>query len=196
MKECKICKIQKLESEFYPKHASCKTCLKSIRKRVCQCQYCKKSYFPEKQGSGRFCSMHCRFYTKVRKHQNGCWNWLGGKTSHRYRSFQCGKQNKLAHRISWELHFGSILDNIEVCHKCDNGFCVNPEHLFLGTHDDNMKDASEKKKWIKTRKLKIPLEEHPKIRELYLKGITQVQLRKTYKCGEKTMQKIIRNQYA
>lgn len=79
---------------------------------------------------------------------SGCWLWFKGWTeqtpSHRY-GWLCAKGKVVrAHRYSWELHNGPIPKGLLVCHKCDTPACVNPKHLFLGTHKDNMQDCSKK----------------------------------------------------
>lgn len=77
--------------------------------------------------------------------ENGCWIWSGKKcSSGRYGYFYRGKGMQMAHRASYEKFKGKIGRGLFVCHTCDNGLCINPDHLFLGTNSDNMKDAFSK----------------------------------------------------
>lgn len=76
-----------------------------------------------------------------------CWEWTASchKTS-RYGRFKFQGLYRQAHRVSWEIANDQIPDGLFVLHKCDNRKCVNPSHLFLGTHQDNMDDMVAKKR--------------------------------------------------
>ena len=76
---------------------------------------------------------------------NGCWEWQFFKNKKGYGMFQLSKYKAtLAHRTAYKLYVGEFDDSLCVLHKCDNPKCVNPEHLFLGTREDNNKDRNLK----------------------------------------------------
>lgn len=85
-----------------------------------------------------------KFLSRVSIDETGCWLWAAGKTGQGYGAFAIDGRNRPAHRVSFELFKGKIPEGIFVCHKCDIPACVNPDHLFLGTHQDNMDDRSKK----------------------------------------------------
>lgn len=85
-----------------------------------------------------------RFWQKTAKRDTGCIEWTGAKLPRGYGRFYWRGKPRYAHRISLELSGVVVPDELMVLHKCDNPSCVNPEHLMLGTQNDNMKDASKK----------------------------------------------------
>jgi hypothetical protein len=88
-----------------------------------------------------------RFWRFVDKGDGtGCWLWTGGFKND-YGEFKWNGKIVAAHRVAWILTFGQIPNGLHVLHHCDNPPCVRPDpehHLFLGTHQDNMADASSK----------------------------------------------------
>lgn len=90
----------------------------------------------------------CRFWLKVNK-TDGCWLWTGSAISAGYGHIGIWKRQTTvyAHRASWIMHNGPIPDGLHVLHDCpgkDNPLCIRPEHLWLGTHKDNMGDMAQK----------------------------------------------------
>ncbi len=88
-----------------------------------------------------------RFWKYVEKSENpdDCWIWLGGRDADGYGLFAIGHHRSIrAHRFSYRLHYGELPRGPFVLHTCDNPPCVNPAHLFLGSHQDNMDDAKRK----------------------------------------------------
>ena len=77
---------------------------------------------------------------------NNCWEWHGGKNNVGYGMIRDGTRMRTAHRVSYELNVGPIPPKKHVLHICDNPKCVNPKHLRLGTHQDNMLDMKLKKR--------------------------------------------------
>lgn len=82
------------------------------------------------------------FWRKIEK-TNDCWLWRAN-ICRKYGHVKFKGKTYLAHRFMWEINFGKIPQNLFVCHHCDNPICVNPAHLFLGTHTDNMRDMYKK----------------------------------------------------
>jgi hypothetical protein len=84
-----------------------------------------------------------RFFQKIKKTE-ACWIWTGRKNWKGYGEVKCNNKSYKSHRLSWIIHFGCIPEKMCILHKCDNPCCVNPNHLFLGTHQDNMIDMFQK----------------------------------------------------
>jgi len=153
-----------------------------------------------------------RFFKKVDKVDNGCWKWTASKNKKGYGVFRASGQ-QLAHRVSYQTFVDEIPEGLFVLHHCDNPECVNPKHLFLGTHQDNMKDAVIKRRkqgiypkkqskghtsrnrgetsgqakltWVKVRE----------IREKYAEGTTSLtKLGKEYGVAFQQISRIINNQ--
>lgn len=118
------------------------------------CHFCQNTYDPcwKKQ---RYCSKSCGLYGRVRpsarenfmrhvrKHSSGCWIWTGQMSDKNYGKMKLGRE-QYAHRVAFVLFVGPIAPKDHVLHRCDNPPCVNPDHLFLGSHADNMKDSAVK----------------------------------------------------
>lgn len=105
--------------------------------------------------------------------ESGCWLWLGNWTQNGYGAVKhSGRWLTGAHRLFYELHRGPIPDGLLVCHKCDTPVCVNPEHLFLGTHADNVHDKVRKGRHkIRIRPTGAP---RPKVRRESVRKGSQV----------------------
>lgn len=76
--------------------------------------------------------------------ERGCLNWLGAHLPFGHGQICILRNCLVTSRVAWMIEHGPIPKGLCVCHKCDNGRCCNPQHLFLGTHSDNMKDCAAK----------------------------------------------------
>lgn len=139
------------------------------------------------------------FWSKVRKTES-CWFWTGPKNKLGYGKLvflpYCPTQ--YAHRLSWIIRFGDIEKGKLVLHTCDVPYCVNPEHLFLGTQKDNILDKVKKgrcnQKHENNNAAKLKFHEVKDIRESYNRGdYSQKQLALIYKVHPSTIFGIINN---
>ena len=83
-----------------------------------------------------------RFWSKVDiKGKDDCWEWTKHVMKHGYGLYSIGKTSHItAHRMAWIATYGDIPKGLEVCHTCANRKCANPNHLYLATHFQNMKE--------------------------------------------------------
>jgi hypothetical protein len=87
-----------------------------------------------------------RFENKyIPEPNSGCFIWLGALSNVGYGRISYYGKNRLAHRVAWIITNGDPQEFF-VCHRCDNPLCVNVDHLFLGTHQENMDDMRNKKR--------------------------------------------------
>ncbi len=76
--------------------------------------------------------------------ESGCWVWMKSTNNKGYGRVAYHGKNRLAHRVSYSEFVGSIPKGLCVLHRCDMQPCINPDHLFLGTHQDNTDDKMRK----------------------------------------------------
>jgi hypothetical protein len=98
-------------------------------------------------------SCAARFWSKVQK-GTGCWLWTGGLNKpNGYGQIEVEGRHALTHRVAWQLAHPEqpVRSPLCVLHHCDNPQCVNPDHLFLGTHADNMHDMFDKERRVQPR---------------------------------------------
>ena len=98
-----------------------------------------------------------RFWGRVTVAPDGCWIF-GTRGRDEYGTFTHRRRTAGAHRVSWELSFGTIPDGLFVLHACDVPACVNPDHLFLGTVTDNRRDCQSKGRFMARLKRLTALE--------------------------------------
>lgn len=186
------------------------------------CLFCGKNFvfsysqvrINYKEGLGAYCSRSCRsrdqlsdpeerFWRQVRKGrgENNCWIWIGHRSKSGYGRFSLlreGKWHSLSsHRYTYEITSGPLVLGELVLHRCDNPPCVRPDHLFLGTQEDNIADKTIKQRQavgerVATSKLtetKVRL-----IRSGTQDGFTYTELANTYHVSISTISKICNHQ--
>lgn len=130
-------------------------------------------------------------YTK--KSDNECWNWRSYKGTGGYGNFTFNGKVYISSRASYEVYVGKIPENMHVCHKCDNRACVNPNHLFVGTVADNMRDMVNKNRSAKGSnhsQAKLNESQVKKIKQMLKQNITHTEIAAMFNVGREAISKI------
>lgn len=142
-----------------------------------------------------------KFWSKVDR-SGECWVWTGGRNSDGYGNCHMPIDGRLksqkAHRAAWRLTRGDIPQGMSVLHRCDNPPCVNPDHLFLGTQADNMRDCREKGRYSHKsgrvgshhQNARLKESDIPNIRALRAKGETFKSIAFQYGVSDSTIHNI------
>ncbi len=138
-----------------------------------------------------------RLWGKVEKiPEAGCWIFMGkvqkridGSAGYGLVTKELSKSTMYAHRLAWELTHGSIPRGLQVCHRCDVRLCVNPDHLFLGTQAQNLRDAAIKGR-LGPHLRKLTHDQVHDIRKRMWSGASTRDLAAEFNVGEGTIRRV------
>lgn len=145
------------------------------------------------------------FYSRVPKlGPEECWEWTGWRSTPNYGMFSVGQTEFLTHRLMFFIKNGMLPPHLKVCHRCDNPPCCNPDHLFLGTQNDNVQDMIKKgrmgacglppeliKRGSACTTARFNEEQVMEMRRLYADGMTQKELAIRYDVGSAWMCRLV-----
>ncbi len=144
-------------------------------------------------------SLRERFDSKWTPEPNtGCWLWFGATSSHGYGALKVNGSQQRVHRVSWFLDHGRWPEQC-VLHRCDNPPCVNPAHLFEGTHLDNMTDRRRKRraaKGVRNGRAKLTEGQIREIRARYATGdVSAARLGREFGVSSWQTHRIVRSEH-
>jgi len=135
------------------------------------------------------------FWKKVNKQGvNQCWLWTAYRDRDGYGFFNVNGASRKAHRVSYVIHHGSLDPSLLVCHSCDNPGCVNPAHLWLGTHQDNTDDMVTKQRalhGIRNPKAKLNDADVRCIVRFSKEGLYGTKIAQMLGCNQRTVSNIL-----
>jgi len=140
-----------------------------------------------------------RFLNKINiKSKTECWVWNGGKSNYGYGHFWYNGKTYGAHRMSYRIHNKNFPKKLFILHSCDNPSCVNPSHLFTGTHIENMRDRERKGRGDAAKRIgernpvhKLKDSEVKDIIKKYSSNMSQTKIAKIFKINQCHVSRII-----
>lgn len=196
------------EAGKWPQHYCSRDCYQAARGPVgTACVQCGRHFTARRhdlRDGRKLCSVACRtanqrigeedrFWAKVAK-SDGCWLWLGARDPRGYGRGHYRSKGGFAHRIAYRLAFGDFDARLHVLHHCDTPPCVRPSHLHLGTHPDNMHEASERRRFPHGEghsQSRFTTEQVLEIRRRHAQGATQKALAREYGVGTRAIHSIV-----
>ena len=155
-----------------------------------------------KPGSGRKpIPIEQRFWNKVDiRGKDECWNWTAAKNKLGYGFVMYNRVCTQAYRVAWVLTYGGSIHDVYLCHKCNNPSCVNPKHLYAGSHAENMRDkvaAGTARGLIGSKNPKAKLSERDvvKIKRELSRGVLVSKIANEYHIGWNAIWRIKRGIY-
>lgn len=180
--ECRDIRVKKWIKE-HPENRKIVLEKFSIKHHRKNCVTCGERYKPV--GIETACSIKCKLLSKIEKKDNGCWIWKGCRGGN-YGKLTQDRKIIGAHRASYLAFKGPIEKGKVICHSCDDPFCINPDHLWIGTQKENMQDAKKKGRTLrgeKNHRHNLTDEQVKEIRKLKDMGFTYNRLRKIFNCS-------------
>lgn len=163
-----------------------------------QCVNCNEEFMGKT--TSKYCSDICRIFSRVKKCESGCWEWQAYCEPGGYgRTKVSNEKAQLVHRFVYMQTKNVQLDVKQlVCHKCDNRKCVNPDHLFVGSHKDNMDDCINKNRRTyptgeESTRHKLTWKMVDEIRKLRQEGWTIMKLGEKFKVYHSNISRICLN---
>ena len=138
-----------------------------------------------------------RFNEKYRKDESGCWIWMASCAGKGYGQIKLpGERRQIyAHRLSYLIHKGPLPEGKHICHTCDNPRCVNPDHLFVGTSQDNHDDMKNKGRHTygeKSATAKSTTKDVLQMKAMIAAGVPQTKIAALFGLHQTTVSKINR----
>lgn len=164
-------------------------CLKPVRARLLCHMHYQRLYLTGSLELKKRPTDYERFCSRIVKSDDDkCWGWRGAVHPFGYGVFTINRKNIAAHRASWQFFCGEIPPELHVLHRCDNPPCCNPNHLFLGTAKDNIRDCVQKGRYKSNSKrgeehnaAKLTTKDVLTIRKAIKDGVSQSSLARKYK---------------